>query len=689
MASLASCYHGDVIRCSKTVPSTLRTGRVSVNRVSRPGGELGRQLAAAVTTSLAAFGARRSSCKHRAWSSQGRCSQGRCSLRASLTEEEQRLWRRAYELEVERAALLHGDESNGLLAEAAEPPEGWKAAFQRLRDKNAATTELQRYEDNSTSSSDVQEGGSSSSSSSSTEQHSKSVSAVADRVPDSQDIGENDPLKALSEALDYEGEEPMPKVFSVFNLPPSEEISEDVMEDALDVVAKSDFPALAAFFGIAANGTEEVVPDVEEVRRRLGLEDPETKALFQVDSVRDYGSRVCCFCGRLTESAHDPGGQARLLLGQLKKRLEGTSEKVPGNDLPELDVFLQPCREESGQVQLFVFLRSDLPEMTPSQVEEQELIARNFGIIVTTLCVTQAFVVTNPEQEVDMALSWQTIADQLEIVLPIWPFAPLLLATLSVGLLAREGVAQSQGVKATQIPIPSVTVGHLGSIMFPHGFFPSRQACFDTAVAAPLASLLASAALVTSAQAVVAGEAPLHIPAVQLPASLAAYLGYAIPAQSGETLVTLASPTLDVLNGGVAMPMVPVDAFLLAGSMGLTISAANLLPVPGFDGHWMVRSAFGSRAAGLLEVASLWGLCLEVGRDDIRGSFAAEIMLVWMVQWLLGRRVDEVMPAQDEVTEPGLERQALAALLLASSAAVLLPAEAWDAFQALSRPAEL
>ncbi|CAK9067351.1 unnamed protein product [Durusdinium trenchii] len=126
------------------------------------------------------------------------------------------------------------------------------------------------------------------------------------------------------------------------------------------------------------------------------------------------------------------------------------------------------------------------------------------------------------------------------------------------------------------------------------------------------------------------------------------------------------------------MPLVPVDALLLSGSMGLTAAAASLLPIAGFDGHQIARAAFGASNANTLEFLSLAGLCLEVGRDDLRGIFASEVILIFMIQLLLGRRADEVMPPQDNVTAVGVERQLAATLLLATSATILLPAEAWE-----------
>jgi len=232
-------------------------------------------------------------------------------------------------------------------------------------------------------------------------------------------------------------------------------------------------------------------------------------------------------------------------------------------------------------------------------------------------------------------------------------------------------------VEITYFSLPSLSFGHLGSTYIMNKMRPSRGSDFDLAAAAPVSSLATSAALVAlGLQQVRSSDfAPLQIPALQFPASLAAFMGYPIPIQHEDPLLTLSSK-LEALSQN--MPLVPVDAFLLSGSLGLVASATSLLPVAGFDGHQMVRSAFGLPAAGFLEFVSLSAMCLEVGRDDIRGMYASEVILIWMVQLFLGRRTDEVLPPQDNVTPVGLQRQLATVSLLGLSAAVLLPAEAWD-----------
>ncbi|CAJ1339445.1 unnamed protein product, partial [Effrenium voratum] len=137
--------------------------------------------------------------------------------------------------------------------------------------------------------------------------------------------------------------------------------------------------------------------------------------------------------------------------------------------------------------------------------------------------------------------TWQMLLDGLENVLPIWPLAPALFATLVVGMLARAGVAEKQGARIYQLPLPSSSIGHLGSTFMAAGTRSSRAADFDLAAAAPLAMLVVSGALVAAGVAQVKRDvAPLQLPALQLPASLAAALGYPIPVESDD-LVTLST----------------------------------------------------------------------------------------------------------------------------------------------------
>jgi len=584
-------------------------------------------------------------------------------------QAERELWRRAYQLERERAELLGVP-----LAEAADET-SWQASFEELRERNAVA-ERRRHEELAKKEAAQAE--------------SEAVEPLGGKEPEAIEPvepkeGEENVVKQSTETDDEAKEEDLesddiPKVFSFFNLPPSsEELGDDVVDDAIAVILNTDFPALAAFLGVPVS--EDKMPPVDEVRGILGLETQEMKALFQENSARTVGGRVCTFSGRRLSSAEQ-------LLEPLKQRCAEHSAA--------LEVFLEPGEDEDDdadeededRVRVFVFLTGDLPRVNPADVQDLEWISQSLGIITSSLCVSQILTQTNLTDDVLEPLeiwpwdsdTWQLFMDGVENVLPLWPLTPALLATLAAGLLARQGVAQRQGMDIIQIPLPSSSIGHLSSTFFTKNSGRlNRASDFDLAAAAPVAMLATSSALLALGIVQVKRSivAPLQLPAVQLPASLAAALGYPIPVETDDQLLTL-STNLDALK---AMPLVPLDAFLLGGSLGLTAAAASLLPVAGFDGHQIARAAFGVSSANFLEFLSLTALCFEVGRDDLRGTFASEVILIFMIQLLFGRRAEEVMPPQDNVTPVGFERQIAATLLLGTSVTVLLPAEAWEALR--------
>lgn len=607
-----------------------------------------------------------------------RAQAGEAAQAAQAAQAEQDLWRRAYQLERERAELLGVP-----LGEAADKV-SWQASFEELRGRNAEA-ERQRREELAKKELEAAQAEAEAEAATTPGNVQPQVeagdTAVAEEETKEKDADDDVKKKANEETQDEDSEsvEEIPKVFSFFNLPPSsEELGDEVVDNAISVILNTDFPALAAFLGVPVS--DDKMPPVDEVRGILGLETEEMKSLFQENSAQSVGGRVCAFSGRRLKSAEE-------LLKPLKRRCAEHS--------PAVEVFLEPGEEEEEEdeveedkVRIFVFLQRDLPRVNPEDVEDLEWISQSLGIITSTLCVSQILTQTNLTDDVLEPLeiwpwdsdTWQLFMDGIENVLPLWPLTPALLATLVAGLLARRGVAQRQGLDIIQIPLPSSSIGHLSSTFFTKSSGRlNRAADFDIAAASPVAMLAISSALLALGIVQVQRSvvAPLQLPAVQLPASLAAALGYPIPVQSDDQLVTL-STNLDALK---AMPLVPMDALLLGGSLGLTAAAASLLPVAGFDGHQIARAAFGVQSANFLEFMSLTALCLEVGRDDLRGTFASEIILIFMIQLLFGRRADEVMPPQDNVTAVGLERQIAASVLLATSVTVLLPAEAWEALK--------
>jgi len=324
---------------------------------------------------------------------------------------------------------------------------------------------------------------------------------------------------------------------------------------------------------------------------------------------------------------------------------------------------------------LFVFLREDLP-VTESQ-EATALLSSCLALLTVALCNGQAFTTFLSTQDVLLPgdlfdFSDSKLGPDAEFV---WPLGPLLLTTLLSAGAARRLSAGLYGMEISQIPLPSVTAGHMGSVWIPNSLLPNQRANFDLAAAGPLASLLVSFALaacgVWSVQRPEA-SVPLQLPALQMPVLLAAALGCKVPVAGEQPLLTLAKPELP-LQVSPDGPLVPVDAVLSAGSFGLLVTAVNLLPLAGFDGYTMARAAFGQRTAATLEFATLGALCLEIGRDDPRGIFASEVVLIWILQRLLGNGRDEAMPPKDSLSSAGTERQVLGAALFAVSASILMP----------------
>lgn len=587
-------------------------------------------------------------------------------------ELEGTLWRRAYDLERERSVLLRlvsGDVAELQLQETEvpiDPPGGWKLALAALRAENAAVEQFRR--DRLVAAAAAAKA---------------ADLAVENEVPAVVEVTENTSVEAT---VKDDEEEPPLKVYSLFNLP-SDDIEDETLRAGIDLVTVTDLPPLAALFGIEASDSR--MPSISCVREELGLDTAETGAVVCFQGAREYGGRVYEFRGKLIKDSGSPyppdAASERLetlllqLQRQARERLTVDIELflLPGRKQPELVV---DSEDGDDDVLLFAFCRDDLPCFQPS--ESTDLVA---SILATTAAVfcnaeTLAALIAAPGSIFPGELIGAGLID-MELapdLLVLWLLGPLLLLTLLAAFTTRREVAKLYGLQISQLPLPSLTAGHLGSVWSPHGFLPSQRANFDIAVAGPAVSLLISFAVtaigVSHVRDLNPADAPLQVPALDLPVLLVGLLGYKFPVTGEEPpLLTLAAPDFPSLGPGPEGPLVPVDVFLLGGAIGLAAASVNMLPIGGFDGYAVARAAFGQKITAVLELVSLGALCIEVGRDDIRGVFASEVVLVWMLQWLVGNRRDEAMPPKESVSPLGPDRQVLAAALLAVSAAVLQP----------------
>jgi len=484
-----------------------------------------------------------------------------------------------------------------------------------------------------------------------------------------------------------DADETPPKVFNVLNMPDTDSMGEEASALALEVAMDTELPALAALFGVAASNVQ--LPSITNVRLALGVDsDQEVKQRFEVDGVQSYGDRAYEIRGKL-----QPVGAAAATgltsspemsrAGELTSMLQARLDDL----MPiKMELFAQPGAEDD-EVRLFVFAKDDLPT-EEVDVNVQQL-SGTFGVLTVILCNQDYLIGELARQQFLLPKDWWDFSDaSLGVDAEnIWPAGPLLVFALVTSLALRKGVAESHGVKDIhQVTLPSAVMGHIGSIWTSNGtFLSSQRANFDISAAAPAAVLLLSSACLAVGASQVRGlelqEAPLQVPAIELPAILAAWLGYPIPVSQevGDSLpllglgTPLTGPQSPLVNAASQWPMVPVDAFVLAGAGGLAAAAASLLPMSGFDGYRLAQAAFGASTASFLEIVALWSLLSEVGRDDARGTFAGEVLLIWTIQWVVGNRRDEAMPPRDSVTPLDPARQAAAAVLLSSGFLILAP----------------
>lgn len=625
----------------------------------------------------------------------------RCRIRMGAAPnesetDEEALWRRAYKLELERSTLLRPDAvSAGAVSTETEPsscvkpPNGWKAAFELLRDENetvvkdrqqrlaaaAAKAAAERRAQKSSSSVDPSFTSSPATTGAGeltepTVKYTVNGTKAPKAADDQQDF-----FETLAKKTDWDDDE-LPKVISLWNLIDIAEIDDELIDKSIDLVYWSGLPTLSAFFGLS--NVKGAVPSLSEVQQALDFNDIETKRLFQLDTVQEYGGRVYEFVGQLTdadaaeknaqsalEDVFDGGPDASTLVGQLQSRLDSKLAT-------RVELFALPG-DEKREARFFTFIREDLPlnendELVPSVVAF-------LGGAVITLCNTQILSILL------LSTDWLSSNEMIDLLgqlmspdpTTVAPIGPLLLLSLVATTAARTLAAEQHKMRITQFPYPSQIAGHLGCIWSAQEFIPSQKAMLDVAAAGPAAALLVSSIMVAlgyqEISALDPGEAPLELPAIQLPAALVAAMGYEVPKAGEEPLLTLGS-SVAALTGPDGV-LVPVNALLLSGAVGVTVASISLLPIGAFDGYFVAQAAFGREVASVLELIALAGLAVEASQNDARSDVASEVALLWLVQMLVVNK-RESMPPKDGITTPDSGRQLLATALLAVSGAVLL-----------------
>jgi membrane-associated protease RseP (regulator of RpoE activity) len=119
-----------------------------------------------------------------------------------------------------------------------------------------------------------------------------------------------------------------------------------------------------------------------------------------------------------------------------------------------------------------------------------------------------------------------------------------------------------------------------------------------------------------------------------------------------------------VLGDRLQETLVDVDPLVIAGWIGLIITAINLMPAGRLDGGRMVQAIYGRKIAGVTTVATLILLGII--------SLVNQLALYWSVLVLFLQRGPE-RPTLEDISEPDDARAAFALLALFFMVVILLP----------------
>jgi membrane-associated protease RseP (regulator of RpoE activity) len=225
-------------------------------------------------------------------------------------------------------------------------------------------------------------------------------------------------------------------------------------------------------------------------------------------------------------------------------------------------------------------------------------------------------------------------------------------ASVMAGLVAHEVghsvVAQRYNVKLSwPFFLPTWQIGAFGGLTRFESLLPNRKALFDIAFAGPAAGGILSLGLL-------------------LVGLLNSHPGSAlkVPTPYFEGSIFVGTIARAVLGDRLQESLVDVDPLVIAGWIGLIITAINLMPAGRLDGGRMVQAIYGRKIAGGATVATLILLGIV--------SLVNQLALYWAVLVLFLQRGPE-RPTLEDISEPDDARAAFALLALFFMVVILLP----------------
>ncbi|NJP09516.1 MAG: site-2 protease family protein [Leptolyngbyaceae cyanobacterium RU_5_1] len=351
--------------------------------------------------------------------------------------------------------------------------------------------------------------------------------------------------------------------------------------------------------------------------------------------------------------------QAVICRGQLRSRPEVAYKTIRENVEGRFgDRFLVVFQEDQTGKPFFALVSNpyakQLVERERSQITRPTLA---ISLLVATFCTT--------------TLAWLQIAGKFgssgqpaqlspDLLVQGLPYALALLLILGCHELAHYLTARRYNIRATLpyfipiLPLPWFPFGTFGAFIQIRSPIPNRRALFDIGISGPLAGFFVALPLLLWGLA--------HSEVVSMPDKPELFNFLAFDPKFSLLLTLLSKSVLgSVLTAETAIKMHPVA---VASSLGLIVTAFNLMPVGQLDGGHILHAMVGQRAGSFMgQIARLLLLLL---------SFTQLHLMPWAILLFLMPANDE--PTLNDVTELDNRRDLWGVLSLALLLLIILPA---------------
>jgi membrane-associated protease RseP (regulator of RpoE activity) len=199
-------------------------------------------------------------------------------------------------------------------------------------------------------------------------------------------------------------------------------------------------------------------------------------------------------------------------------------------------------------------------------------------------------------------------------------------------------------------------LGTFGAFIQLRSPVPNRRALFDVGIAGPLSGLVVSLPLLVWGLA--------HSEVVPMPDN-ASLLNFEALDPGASVALTLLSKL--ALGSQLALDnAIHLHPVAVAGSLGLVVTALNLIPVGQLDGGHIVHAMYGQRNGAIIG---------QVCRFLVLGlTFVHSELLIWAVLLFFIPAIDE--PALNDVSELDDKRDLLGLLALTILVLIVLPTPA-------------